>query len=83
MPMIYKNFNKNDDNVVMFFVDGIDTPVEMVSISTSKIDAFEKLDELAVWLDKLIREVYNKYSTKVVQVKLLKVFDSSFFDYKD
>ena len=83
MPMMYKNFNKNDDSVMMFFVDGIDTPVEMVSFPTSKIDSHEKLDELAVWLNKITHDLYNKYSTKAVQVKSLKVFDNSFFDYKD
>lgn len=83
MPMMYKNFSKNDDNVMMFFVDGIATPVEMASFPISKIDTLEKRNEFAVWLDKLIHELYNKYDTKAVQVKSLKGFDNSFFDCKD
>lgn len=83
MPMLYKNFKKDDDNVMLFFVDGIDTPVEMVSFPISKVDTPEKLHEFAVWLNKLTEDLYNKYSTKAVQVKSFKAFDNSYFDYKD
>ena len=83
MPMLYKNFKKDDDNVMLFFVDGIDTPVEMVSFPKSKVDTPEKLHDFAVWLNKLTYDLYCKYSTKAVQVKSLKAFDNSYFDYKD
>lgn len=75
--MFKEMFNKYDQNMIMFFIDGKPTPVEVVSFPDSQADNDHKQMELAMRLSAITEDIKYRYHVDAVTVKTLRTIDMS------